>query len=60
MPVLHINLQEGFANDTVVVRVNGQEVFNRTSVKTRLQIGLANAFEVDVPEGSADIQIALP
>jgi len=60
MPVLRVNLQEGFANDTVVVRVNGQEVFNKTSVKTRPQIGLANAFEVDVPEGSVDIQIALP
>ena len=60
MSVLRINLQEGFTNDTVVVWANGQEVFNKTGVKTRLQIGLAGAFEVDVPESSVDIQIALP
>ncbi len=60
MPVLSINLQDGFTNDTVVVRVNGQEVFNETSVKTRPQIGLAGAFEVEVPQGSVDIQIAVP
>lgn len=60
MPILNVNLQEGFVNDTVVVRVNGQEVFNKTSVKTKLQIGLANVFQVDVPEGLLDIEIALP
>ena len=27
MPILRIDLQEGFTNDTVVVRVNGREVF---------------------------------
>ena len=60
MPALHVDLQEGFVNDTVVVRVNGREVFNKASVKTKLQIGLATAFEADVPEGLLSIEIALP
>jgi hypothetical protein len=59
-PQLHIALQNGFDHDTVVVRVNGQEVFNTPGVTTRLQLGVARAFVVDVPEGLTDIQIALP
>ena len=31
-PALHIALQDGFDHDTVVVRVNGQEVFNTPGV----------------------------
>ncbi len=46
MVLLHIAFQEGFTDDTVVVRVNGREVFRKGSVKTRLQIGYADSFEV--------------
>jgi hypothetical protein len=59
-PQLHIALQDGFDQDTVVVRVNGQEVFNTPGVTTRLQLGVARAFVVDAPEGLIDLQIVLP
>lgn len=59
-PELHIALQDGFDHDTVVVRVNGQDVFNTPDVTTRLQLGVARAFVVDVPEGLTDLQIVLP
>jgi hypothetical protein len=36
MSLLHIALQEGFNDDTVVIRVNGSEVFHKAGVKTRL------------------------
>jgi hypothetical protein len=60
MPLIHIDLQDGFTNDTVIVRVNGSEVFSKANVKTRFQIGVATSFEVDVAAGMVAIQVALP
>ena len=60
MPLLHIAFQEGFTDDTVVVRVNGEEVFHKGSVKTRLQIGYADSFEMTVEEGSVNVEVLLP
>ncbi len=59
MGLLYIDLQEGFTDDAVVVRVNGQEVFRREKVRTRLQLGLAESVEVTVAEGSADIEVVV-
>lgn len=53
--LLHIALQEGFANDSVVVRVNGAEAYRKAGVKTRMQIGLADSVDVDVPAHGSDI-----
>ncbi len=58
--LVHIAFQEGFTDDTGVVRVNGREVFRRGSVKTRLQIGYADSFEVTVEEGSVNVEVLLP
>ncbi len=60
MPPLHLALQGGFAGETVVVKVNGREVFRNPEVKTRMQIGLAADFEVDVPAGTARIEVEIP
>jgi len=60
MPVLHVALQEGFDNDTVVVRVNGRQALAQDGVRTRRQIGLAGSVEVEVAEGAATVEIALP
>jgi len=60
MKLLHIAFQEGFADDTVVIRVNGKEVFRKASVKTRTQIGYAGSFEVNVQEGSVNVEVTLP
>ena len=60
MTQLHIALQDGFFHDTVVVQVNGKEVFRKGDVKTRFQIGLAESFEVEVPSGDATVEVALP
>lgn len=43
MPVLHIDLQEGFDQDAVVVAVNDQPVLDKNAVSTRMQIGLGCA-----------------
>jgi hypothetical protein len=60
MPRLTIHLQTGFADDTVVVRVNGAEVYRKEGVKTSLLLGYADVFDCPVPEGTAHVDIEVP
>lgn len=60
MALIHIALQEGFADDTVAIQANGKEIFRQSNVRTRLQTGYANSVEVNVPEGSVNVQVLLP
>lgn len=60
MATVHVALQEGFDNDTVIIRINGQDVFHKSGVKTRLQIGYADSVEVPVQEDRANIEVRLP
>ena len=60
MPLVHIALEEGFMGDGVSVAIDGKNVFHDDNVKTRLQIGLAHKFEVDVPLGRARVEVSLP
>lgn len=57
MALLHVALQEGFEGDRVVVHVNGREVFAKDDVRTMLQIGLADSFDVEVPGGPTKISV---
>jgi hypothetical protein len=50
MAQLQIALQEGFANDEVVVHAGGEEVYHKENVTTRMQISLADSFAVELPE----------
>lgn len=59
MPILRIDLQEGFRGDKVVVRVNGKEVLQR-AVKTRVQTGLAAIEQLDVAPGDITVEVELP
>ena len=38
---LQVALEEGFSNDDVTVRVDGEPVFEGRAIQSRLQIGLA-------------------
>ena len=60
MVPVRIALQDGFEGDTVVVKVNGKEVFKQENVKTKSQIGKAASFEVDVEQGPVNFQVCLP
>lgn len=60
MATLHIALQEGFVKDRVVVSVNGVVVADLPSVSTRNQIGFAESVELNVPDGQAQIVVAVP
>jgi hypothetical protein len=58
MPILHIDFQEGFLDDSVVVHVNNEE-YHKPHVRTRLQTGYAGSLEVDVRESMVDVEIVL-
>jgi hypothetical protein len=58
--LLHIALQEGFFNDIVIVRVDGREAFNKAGVSTKLQIGRAGAFDLELDPGPARVEVTLP
>jgi hypothetical protein len=58
MPTLHIDFQEGFLDDAVVVRVNNKE-YHKQDIRTRLQTGYAGSLEVDVRESMVHVEVVL-
>jgi hypothetical protein len=60
MPRLHLAFHDGFTDEPVVVRVGGREVFRDDHMKTRTQLSFAGAFETDVANGPAEIEVTLP
>ena len=57
MAQIQIALQEGFANDEVTVHAGGREVYRKEDVTTRMQIGLADSFAVDLPERQSNAPV---
>jgi hypothetical protein len=57
MPLLRVDLQEGFSGEPVRITVNGRDEFQKDGVRTRTQIGRADAFEVTLPAGPAHIEV---
>jgi hypothetical protein len=45
---LHVQLRDGFSNDTVSIKVDEKEVYHKSGVNTDLTISYADAFEVPV------------
>jgi hypothetical protein len=60
MPVLRVDLQEGFDNDTAVVRVDGREAWRKAGIKTRPPVGVAESFEVECAANKAHIEVDVP
>ena len=60
MPTLNIDLQDGFADDDVIVRVNGKEVERRSGVRTKRVLGLAHSMAITVPEGRVRLEVDVP
>jgi hypothetical protein len=58
MAILHLALEEGFADDAVTVAVDGKEVLHATSVSTRMQIGLAQSTDVPVEPGRHTVSVS--
>ena len=60
MKLLTIDLRDGFKDDTVSIKVEGNEVFRATDISTRVQIGLARSIELEIEGQSATVEINLP
>jgi len=59
MPMLKVDLQEGFSGGGVVLRLNGSEVYRGTP-RTRTQIGLADSRSFDLPPQHLTLEVAIP
>jgi hypothetical protein len=55
-----IDLQDGFKNDTVVIRADGRELRREEAVSTRFQIGKAKSATLALPEGDVTLEVEVP
>lgn len=60
MASLYANLQDGFTDDLVVVRVNGTEAFRKEGVRTSLLLGYADSFHTQITGGPANVEVIVP
>lgn len=60
MPFVHISLEDGFEQDSVIVRVDGRQIYEQHGVTTRTQISLADRIETDVDGPRATVEVAVP
>jgi hypothetical protein len=58
MAILSIHLQEGFDDDTAVIRLNGAERARRAHLTTKPLLGYAEIIELQKP-AQADIRLEL-
>lgn len=54
--MLRVRLGEGFQNNTVSVRVNGEQVFHKSGVSTDWTISRADSLDVKI-EAAATVQL---
>jgi len=59
MTQVTVSLEDGFAQDHVLIRVDGTTAFEQTDVTTRMQTGLAAAVLVDTSDTS-NLEVELP
>jgi anti-sigma factor RsiW len=59
VPLVTLDLQEGFAGEAVEVRLDGKPVW-RGEVRTDWSIGLAERVEIEVPASGGTIGVAVP
>ena len=59
MTQVTVSLEDGFAQDHVLIRVDGATAFESTDVTTRMQTGLAAAVQVEASDASS-LEVELP
>jgi hypothetical protein len=60
MTVIVIDLQDGFADDEVLIQAEGQEIFNEKGVNTDYSIGLAASVKFEVSEKNLIVEVTVP
>lgn len=57
MGALHIALQDGFAGEPVVIRLDGREVYRKDRVRTDIRISRADAVDVETADGAGALEV---
>ena len=57
---LVIDLQDGFSDDIVVIKVDNQEIFHKKGVNTDYTLGRADSVETKVSKGSVNVAVNVP
>lgn len=60
IPLLGIDLQEGFHGDEVAVRVNGEVFVRFSDLSTKLLLGFAHTASLQIPAGPTEIIVDVP
>lgn len=60
MPTLQVHLREGFEGERVVVVVGDRTVLDAPDVRTRMQLGLAQIVEAEVPDAPTTVRVEVP
>ncbi|HJS64357.1 MAG TPA: hypothetical protein VJ767_05815 [Nitrososphaeraceae archaeon] len=59
--LLSVDFQDGFVNDSIIIRINENEVFTKNNISTDLRIALAdNSFNTRISNGQNKIDILVP
>ena len=58
--VVKFDFQHGFANDTIILKINGKEVLKKDDVSSDLRISLAESFTIELPNGQGTLEISVP
>lgn len=60
MSTLTLHFRESFDNDTVVVRLGGDERYRAEGLKTKLLLGYAEIVELDIQQHSVLLEVDVP
>lgn len=56
---LDVKLRDGFKDDTVVIEVDGREVYQRSGVNTDLTISFADGLNLELPGPTIHLEVAV-
>ncbi len=60
MHFLYISLLDGFEDELAIIKVNGDTVFHKEAIFSKLCKGCAEEVEVQVDEGDVEVEFSLP
>ena len=60
MHPLYISLLDGFEDELAIIKVNGDTVFQKEGIFSKLSKGYADEVEVQVDEGDVEVEFSLP
>jgi hypothetical protein len=58
--LVHFDFQDGFINDTIILKVNGKEVFSKQNITTDLRISFAESFTTEIVNGQVKLDVLIP